>query len=212
MLVLGNRIPHEYFITKGKGESDAGSKFLPYETGSYDAALNDAGIQNANIIEYTSVMPVDSVQLTKEEGLKRMEWGEVMECIKAQANGEKGSTISSAVMTTSIYDPNGKYLGGFACEYSGSQTRTDVESSLEKSIAGMIERRGYGVVKTGMKMYKDNVTDSGYKIHPGKIFEYESLDVKKKHGSVLTAICFVSYKYRTLSKSKKAKKTRKNRK
>jgi hypothetical protein len=115
-------------------------------------------------------------------------------------------------MTTSIHDPNGKYIGGFACEYSGSQTRRDGESSLEKSIAGMIERRGYGVVKTGMKMYKDNITDSGYKIHPGKIFEYESLDVKKKHGSVLTAICFVSYKYRTLSKSKKSKKTRKNRK
>ena len=52
-------------------------------------------------------------------------------------------------------------------------------------------------------MYKDNVTDSGYKIHPGKFFVYESLDIKKKHGSVLTAIYFVSYKYRILSKSKK---------
>ena len=107
MLILGNRIPYEYFITKGKGESDAGSKFLPYETGSYDAALHDAGIQNANVIEYTSVMPTESREISKEEGLKRMQWGEVMECIKAQANGEKGSTISSAVMITTIHDPNG---------------------------------------------------------------------------------------------------------
>jgi len=38
MLILGNRIPYEYFITKGKGESNAGSAGLPYETGSYDAA------------------------------------------------------------------------------------------------------------------------------------------------------------------------------
>lgn len=212
MLVLGNRIPYEYFITKGKGESDAGSKFLPYETGSYDAALNDAGIQNANVIEYTSVMPTESKEISKEEGLRRMQWGEVMEVIKAQANGNKGSTISSAVMITTVHDPNGKYLGGFACEYSGSDTRKVVEQSLEKSIEGMIERRGYGTVKNGVKMYHDNVTDKGYKIHPGKIFEYESLDVKKKHGSVLTAICFVSYKYPTLSKSRKSMKTRKNRK
>jgi pyruvoyl-dependent arginine decarboxylase len=212
MLVLGNRVPYEYFITKGKGESDAGSKFLPYETGSYDAALTEAGIQNANVIEYTSVMPTEAKEISKEEGLRRMQWGEVMEVIKAQANGDKGSTISSAVMITTVHDPNGRYLGGFACEYSGSDTRKVVEQSLEKSIEGMIERRGYGSAKNGVKMYHDNITDKGYKIHPGKIFEYESLDVKKKHGSVLTAICFVSYKYPTLSKSRKSMKTRKNRK
>ena len=211
MIIFGNRIPYEYFVTKGKGESDAGSKFLPYETGSYDAALNDAGIQNANIIEYTSVMPTESKQITKEEGIKRLQWGEVLECIKAQANGEKGSKISSAVMISTIHDPTGKYLGGFACEYSGSESRKQIEESLEKSIFGMIERRGYGTVKNGIKMYKDNITDTGYKIHPGKIFEYESLDVKKKHGSVLTAICFVSYKFPNLSKNKSKKnKSKKN--
>ena len=121
-------------------------------------------------------------------------------------------------MTTSVTDPNGKYLGGFACEYSGSESRKIVEESLEKSIDGMIERRGYGIVKNGMKMYQDNITSKGYKIHPGKIFKYESMDVKEKHGSVLTAICFVSYKYPTFKKSaankktSKTKKTRKNRK
>jgi arginine decarboxylase len=199
MVILGNRVPYEYFITTGKGESDVGSKFLPYETGSYDAALHEAGIENANVIEYTSVMPTDSKEISKKEGLERLQWGEVVECIKAQANGDTGSTISAAIIITAIHDPNGKYLGGFACEYSGSETKDVVEKSLEKSIEGMIERRGYGTCKDGLQMYKDNITDKGYKIHPGKIFEYETLNVTKKHGSVLTAICFVSYKYPTLS-------------
>jgi len=203
MQVFGNRVPYEYFVTKGKGESDAGSKFLPYITGSYDAALYEAGIQNANVIEYSSVMPTGAKEISKEEGLGRMQWGEVMECIKAQANGDKGSTISAAVMTTSVHDPSHVYLGGFACEYSGSESRRDVELSLEKSIAGMIERRGYGVVADGMKMYQDNVTDKGYTVHPGKVFEYETLKVKKKHGSVLAALCFVSYKYPTSKKSRR---------
>lgn len=39
MLILGNRIPYEYFITKGKGETDAESNFLPFETGSYDVGI-----------------------------------------------------------------------------------------------------------------------------------------------------------------------------
>ena len=203
MIILGNRVPYEYFMTKGNGESDAGSEGLPYETGSYDAALFEAGIQNANVIEYTSVMPTESKQISKEEGLKRLQWGEVLECIKAQSNGKKGSKISAAVMTTSVIDPKGKYLGGFAVEYSGSGTKEDAEASLAESVTGIIERRGYGKLKGGgnLEMYKDNVTDNGYKIHPGAIFEYENLKVTKKHGSVFTAICFVSYKFPTLNKS-----------
>lgn len=192
--IIGNRIPYEYFITTGYGESDAGSKGLPYETGSYDAALTNAGIQNANIIEYTSVIPTHAKQISKEEGIKRIAWGEVLECIKAQNNGKKGQFISAAVMTTDVYDDNNKYLGGFACEYSGNGSKKEAEKSLEKSITGIIERRNFGIIKNGAKLYQLNITDIGYKIYPGKIFVYDSLYIKKHHGSVLASICFVSYR------------------
>lgn len=55
-----------------------------------------------------------------------------------------------------------------------------------------MERRGFG--HSNIKLYKDNITSNGYVIHPGKHFIYESMLVKKKHGTVLAAICFVSYK------------------
>ena len=209
--ILGNRVPYEYFITSGSGESNVGSEGLPYETGSYDQALTKAGIENANIVEYTSVIPTEAKQISKEEGLNRIQWGEVLECIKAQANGDKGKFISSAVMTTDVYAPNGKYLGGFACEYSGSGTKKEAEKSLEGSIDGIIERRNFGTTKGGAKMYKDNITDKGYKYHPGKLFVYEGLDVKDDHGTVLTAICFVSHRY-PLLKQANGRKTIKNRK
>lgn len=216
--IIGNRIPYEYFITTGHGESEAGSKGLPYETGSYDAALTLAGIQNANIIEYTSVIPTHAKEITKEEGLKRIQWGEVLECIKAQNNGSKGEFISAAVMTTTVYDKNNKYLGGFACEYSGNGTKKEAEISLETSISGIIERRNFGKIINGAKLYHMNITDKGYKIYPGKIFVYDSIDIKKEHGSVLASICFVSYripiqksfkKIKYLNKSKKSRKSRK---
>ena len=194
-MLLGNRVPYEYFITKGKGESDCGSEGLPFETSSYDAALNRANIQNCNVIEYTSVIPTHAKQISKKEGVSRLQWGEVLETIKASAHGFSGSTISAAVITTSVTDQNGKYLGGFACEYSGSGSKEEAQYSLRKSIEGMIERRGYGRFPKGMILQKDNKTDKNYIIHPGKIFVYEKLDIKKKHGSVLVAICFVSYLY-----------------
>lgn len=208
-IILGNRVPYEYFITSGTGESDAGSKGLPYETGSYDEALTKAGIENANVIEYTSVIPTGAKEISKKEGLKRIQWGEVLECIKAQANGPKGKFISSAVMTTTVVDPHGKYLGGFAVEYSGSEDKKGAEASLEQSITGIIERRNFGKIEGGAKLYKDNKTDKGYTIHPGKDFVYEGMKVKKHHGTVLTSICFVSYRFPVLKSAKNI--TKKNR-
>ena len=200
--LLGNRIPYEYFLTSGHGESDVGSDGLPYETGSYDAALNVAGIQNANVIEYTSVLPKEAVEISRAEGLKRIVWGEVLEVIKAQSNGSRNAHLSAAVMITTIHDPTGNYLGGFACEYSGSGSRKDAEESLLHSIEGMIERRGFGKIIGTSKLYHDMKTDKKYTIHAGKTFIYDDLHVKKEHGSVFTAICFVSHVYPVLNQKR----------
>jgi arginine decarboxylase len=207
-MLFGNRIPYEYFATSGKGESEAGSEGLKYETGSYDAALADAGIQNCNVIEYTSVIPTGAKLITKEEGVKRIRWGEVMECIKAQANGDRGKFISAAVMTTDVYDPNNKYLGGFALEYSGSGTKQDAMDSLSTSLKGLIARRGYGDIENKVEIFKKNKTSKGFVLHPGKIFVYDSLKVTKEHGSVFSALCWVSHKFPSAKMSKS--KTRKN--
>jgi arginine decarboxylase len=55
---IGCRIPKQYFWVIGWGESDVG-----IETGSYDAALHKAGIENYNIMLYTSVLPPEAVEL-----------------------------------------------------------------------------------------------------------------------------------------------------
>jgi arginine decarboxylase len=207
-MLFGNRIPYEYFATSGKGESEAGSEGLKYETGSYDAALSDAGIENCNVIEYTSVIPTGAKLISKEEGLKRIRWGEVMECIKAQANGDKGKFISAAVMTTDVYDPKNRYLGGFALEYSGSGTKEEAVKSLSISLKGLIERRGYGEIEDKVIIFEKNKTSTGYVLHPGKIFVYDSLKVTKEHGSVFAALCWVSH----IFPSSKKPKTLKNKK
>jgi pyruvoyl-dependent arginine decarboxylase len=212
-IVLGNRVPYEYFVTKGRGESDAGSQGLKYETGSYDQALTEAGIENCNIVEYTSVIPTVAKEISREEGLRRLQWGEVLECIKAQTNGAKGSFISSAVMTIYVYDRNRQWLGGFAVEYSNTmkqksseeEEKKRIETSLSESIKELIERRGLGKINGLLRLYQDNVTDKGFIIHPGKDFVYSTLNVKKKHGTVLSSLCFVSYQVPVLGKQRERK-------
>lgn len=200
LITIGNRIPHKYFITTGKGESDAGSKFLPAETGSYDAALTDAGIQNANIVKYTSVMPTKTIEIKREDGVKKIQWGEVLESIMSQANGKRGEVISAAVMTSNVYDVNGKFLGGFACEYAGDLNEEKAINSLLISIAGIIERRGYGSTNNQDLVFKKDITtDKGYTYHPGYKYAWSSMKVQKKHGTVLAGICFQTYKIPVLS-------------
>jgi Pyruvoyl-dependent arginine decarboxylase (PvlArgDC) len=55
---IGCRIPKEYFWVIGWGESDVG-----IETGSYDSALHMAGIENYNVMLYTSVLPPETAEL-----------------------------------------------------------------------------------------------------------------------------------------------------
>ena len=45
-VVIGNRIPKDYFITKGTGESN-----IAVHAGSYHLALKAAGIEMANIFK-----------------------------------------------------------------------------------------------------------------------------------------------------------------
>ena len=215
--IVGNRVPHKYFLTTGKGESDAGSKHLPAETGSYDAALKSAGIEDANIVKYTSVMPTEAKEISRSEGTKDIRWGEVLESIMAQTNGKRGAHIGAAVMITSVHDPKGKYLGGFACEYSGEGTEEQAKQSLLESINGMIERRGYGIPNSP-KFGVDVKTTKGYKYHPGYHWIWSEMDVKKKHGTVLASMCFRSYKVPIIKipsgfkGGNKSKRTRKKRK
>jgi pyruvoyl-dependent arginine decarboxylase len=208
-MCISNRVPYEYFLTSGKGESDVGSEGLPYETGSYDAALNDAGIENANLMMYTSVIPTGAKLISKKEGLKRIEWGQVIETIKAETNGRKGEFISAAVITTDVYK-EGKYLGGFACEYSGRGSKKEALESLLQSIKEMIERRGMGKLKD-IKAFEKNKTSNGFVIYPGKHYVYDCLHITKNAGTVFAALCFMSYNVKLYSNNKtKYNKTIKN--
>ena len=49
-LIIGNRIPKDYFITKGTGQSD-----LTVHAGSYHLALKEAGVEMCNIMTYSSI-------------------------------------------------------------------------------------------------------------------------------------------------------------
>lgn len=93
---IGCRIPKEYFWVIGWGESDVG-----IETGSYDAALHMAGIEDYNVVLYTSVLPPEATELPS---LPAMHHGSVLEGIIAVQHTDKpGTRITAGLLLAKVY-------------------------------------------------------------------------------------------------------------
>src|SRR5271170_7127571 len=168
---IGCRIPKDYFWVIGWGESDVG-----IETGSYDAALTMAGIENFNVMLYTSVLPPEATELPH---LPDIHHGSVLEGIIAvQHTDRTGTRITAGVLLAKVFrNADGSYLGGFACEYAGNGSVEEAEANLKEAMQQLFARR-----------YKTKL----YKLEFGKSV-VRTFTPEKSFGTVLVGIGFASY-------------------
>lgn len=92
-LLIGNRIPKDYIMTKGFGDTDIGWGDNPWEVGSFDTARQMAGIENFNIVRYTSIIPPEATEISMERARVLYHPGAVMEAIIAQTNGRQDERV-----------------------------------------------------------------------------------------------------------------------
>jgi arginine decarboxylase len=167
---IGCRIPKDYFWVIGWGESDVG-----IETGSYDAALTMAGIENFNIMLYTSVLPPEATELPH---LPDIHHGSVLEGIIAvQSTDRPGTRITAGVLLARVFRKSGSYLGGFACEYAGNGTVEEAQANLSEAMEGLFKRR---------------YSSALYRLEFGKSV-VRTFTPAKSFGTVLVGIGFSSY-------------------
>lgn len=141
--VIGNMIPKDYVVTKGYGDTDinSGNKY-PWKTGSFDSACVMAGIENFNIVKYTSILPPEATEIPIEQARALYHPGAVMGTIMAQVNGYKGERICAGVGRIQVrrnYD--GLYIAGYAAEYIGDGDEQVAKRSLHESLLSMVFRR-----------------------------------------------------------------------
>jgi len=170
-LEIGCRIPKDYFWVIGWGESDVG-----IETGSYDAALNMAGIENFNVMLYTSVLPPEAVELPH---LPPIHHGSVLEGIIAlQHTDLPGTRITAGLLLAKVYRTTDQsFLGGFACEYAGSDSVEGAERNLQTAMTELFARR---------------YDPALYRLEFGKTV-VRTFTPTKRYGTVLVGIGFATY-------------------
>lgn len=172
-ILLGNRIPRDFFITSGVGESE-----ITIHAGSFHLALRDAGIEKYNIINYSSVLPSIA---TKIEKPKEQVHGAVMETIMACSHAKKGQLATAGLILGWLFNKlTGEKYGGLVCEYNGHDIPEESEEILKKNL---------------LELYEGFSKD--FEIKNIEI-SLKSFVPNKKYGTALVSICFVNYEYPVL--------------
>lgn len=168
-IIVGNRIPKDFFITKGSGESN-----ITTHAGSYHLALKDAGIEMSNIMTYSSILPGISNVVDKSDNIIH---GSVMETIMSVCNGKKGELLNAGIIYSWLYDreTNEKY-GGIVCEHEGNYTSEEILKLLNLSLD---------------ELYYNGFSEKYYMKEPN-IITNEYIP-NKEYGTTLVSLCFVNY-------------------
>lgn len=84
-------VPTKIFFTKGVGRS---KEYLT----SFELALRSAGIEKCNLVTVSSIYPTGCKRITKEDGLKLLEPGQITFCVMARnSTNEPNRLIASSI-------------------------------------------------------------------------------------------------------------------
>ena len=169
ILIIGNRIPKDFFITTGTGESD-----ITIHAGSYHLALQAAGVERYNHMAYSSILPEIAQEVPKPE---RYEHGAVLEAIAAVAHADAGERATAGIIYGWLLDrKTEKKQGGLVCEYNGHDPIEIAEQLLRASLQEIYQHG-----------FEEDCLLRGIK------FISESFVPQKKYGTALVMLGFVNY-------------------
>lgn len=170
--LIGCRIPKDFFVTTGTGESD-----ITVHAGSYHLALRQANIEHLNIMTYSSILPAIAREIPFNP--RAIPHGSVLETISAVKSSPKGERATAAIIWGWLTDRETKErFGGLVCEYSDTGTEEDARRSLRASLQELYEN-GY---EEKYLLDEENIQ-----------FHSRSIIPQKNFGTALVTLGFVNY-------------------
>lgn len=169
IIITGMRVPKDFFVTTGTGQSD-----IAIHAGSYHLALKQAGIEMCNIMTYSSILPAIAHEIERPPSLMH---GAVMETILAQADAVKGGEATAGIIYAWLHErKTGKKYGGLVCEYHGDHSPEQVSRQLSDML---------------MELYSNGFSQEFKIQRPHRIIA--TVKPEKNYGTAVAALCFVNY-------------------
>ena len=152
-------VPKHMFFTKGAGVAKE-------KLASFENALRDAQLSHLNIVTVSSIFPPHCTIIDIEDGLSRLEPGEITHCVMArQQINEPGRRIVASI---GLALPSGDSKYGYLSEHHGfGQTEIEAGEYAEDLAVSMLART------LGIKFDPDKDYDERRNIYQmsGKIVE-----------------------------------------
>jgi len=123
-------IPKYFFLTKGVGKHKE-------QLQSFELALRDAGIQQCNLVNVSSIVPPGCKLVSREQGFKMVQPGEITFVVQAKnATKEPHRLLASSI---GVAVPSGKNQYGYLSEHhSFGQTDETAGDYAEDLAATML--------------------------------------------------------------------------
>lgn len=97
---MGGFVPKKMFFTRGVGTHK-------HRLRSFELALRDAGIEKANLVRVSSILPPSCEIISREAGGKLIRPGEIVFCVMAEESSNEPHRLVSASVGCAIpSDPN----------------------------------------------------------------------------------------------------------
>jgi len=123
-------VPRKMFLTRGKGVHRE-------KLASFEMALRDAGIAHLNLVRVSSIFPPGCSIIEREEGLKRLEPGEITFVVLAEmATNEPGRRIAASIGIAIPADNT--HYGYLAEHHAYGQTEQEAGDYAEDLAASML--------------------------------------------------------------------------
>ncbi|MEK6844959.1 MAG: arginine decarboxylase, pyruvoyl-dependent [Nanoarchaeota archaeon] len=101
-------VPNKLFLTKGVGRDKE-------RLASFELALRDAGIEKYNLVTVSSIFPPNCKIISKEEGLKYLNPGEIVYCVMARVENNEYNRLSAASIGIAVPADENQY--GYLSEH-----------------------------------------------------------------------------------------------
>jgi arginine decarboxylase len=101
-------VPTKIFFTKGVGKH---KEYLA----SFELALRNAGIEICNLVSVSSIFPVGAKTITKSQGLKLLQPGQITHCVMARNSTNEPNRLIASSLGVAI--PADKKMYGYLSEH-----------------------------------------------------------------------------------------------
>lgn len=125
-----NRVPKKIFFTNGAG-------LHKEELQSFELALRDAGIEKCNLVTVSSILPPDCKRISRKEGLRCLQPGEITYCVLARCASNEPRRLLAASVGCAV--PMDQRMYGYLSEHHAfGMTDSNVGDYAEDLAAAML--------------------------------------------------------------------------